>query len=205
MAESTTEIANMALSHLGSSKDIADLDTEASAEATACRRFYATSLRQTLRDFHWPFATKYAALGLVATTPSEIDGEWAYSYRYPSDCVKLRRIVSNTRPETRQARVPFQIARDTTGLLVYTNLALAEVEYTYAETSVIRFPDDFVQALSLRIAGYIAPRVTGGDQFKMGQRALQLYVWEIDRARASAGNEEQAHEDPASQLERDRA
>lgn len=205
MAESATEIANLALSHVGSSSDIADLDTEASAEATACRRFYATCLRQTLRDFHWPFATKYAALGLVEETPAAIDGEWAYSYRYPSDCVKFRRIVSNVRPGTRQALVPFQIARDATGLLIYCNLADAEAEYTYAETEVIRFPDDLVMAISLRLAAYIAPRVTGGDQFKLGPRAMQLYAWEIDRAKASAGNEEQAHEEPASQLERDRA
>jgi hypothetical protein len=204
MAASSTVIANLALSHLGVSKEITNLDSEASAEAAACRRFYEPSRLQTLRDFNWPFATKYAVAGLVATNPTEIDQEWGYSYRYPSDCVKLRRIVSGIRPETRQVRVPYQIARDTTGLLIYTNQPNAEVEYTFNEQDVSRFPEDFAMAQSLRMALYMAPRLTAGDPFKLRAGAAQLYAFEVDRARASAGNEEQANEEPPSELERSR-
>lgn len=203
MASSNTEIANLALSHLGVSKEISNLDNEASAEASSCRRFYEPARKQTLRDFAWPFATKYAALGLVANLPAEIE-EWAYSYRYPSDCASLRRIVSGIRPETQQTRVPYQIARDITGLLIYTNKTDAEVEFTFNETDVSRFPEDFVMALSLRIAMYVAPRLTAGDPFKLRAGAAQLYAFEIDRARASAGNEEQPNEPAPSELERSR-
>lgn len=204
MADSDTEIANIALSHIGVAKEIGNLEQDAGAEAQACRRYYSISVNQTLRDFNWPFATKYFVLGLVATNPAEIDQEWTYSYRYPSDCIKLRRIVSGVRPEHRQARIPFQIGQDATGLLIYTNQASAEVEFTKRETNVSRFPDDFVQAVSLRLANYILPRLTAGDPFNLRRSLIALYEWEISRARASAGNEEQEHEDPASELERSR-
>jgi hypothetical protein len=204
VAESEAEICNLALSHIGVAKEIGNLETDAGAEASACRRFYAITRNQVLRDFAWPFTTKYAALGLVAENPSEIDQEWRFVYRYPSDCIKIRRIVSGIRPEPRQARIPFQIARDSVGQIIYTNRENAEAEYTILESDVSRYPDDFVQALSLRLAAYISPRLTGGDPFKVGTRALQLYQFEIARAQATAGNEEQPHEDPNSELERSR-
>ena len=45
---SSTEIANLALSHLGNGTEIADLETERSSEASACRRFYDVALAQVL-------------------------------------------------------------------------------------------------------------------------------------------------------------
>ena len=45
-------------------------------------------------------------------------------------------------------------------------------------------------ALSLRLAAYIAPRVTGGDPFKLGMRALELYAVEMSKAKKNASNEQ---------------
>src|SRR5688572_11149621 len=109
---SETEIANLALSHLGVGKEIANLETERSQEAVACRRFYDTARDATLRDFSWPFATKIAVLGLIEADPND---EWDYSYRYPSDCLQLRRILSGVRNDTRDSRVPFKLAHDDSG------------------------------------------------------------------------------------------
>lgn len=198
---SSTEIANLALSHLGVSKEIANLETENSAEANACRRFYEISRDATLRDFPWPFATKFVALGLVAEDPTD---EWKFSYRYPSDCLRLRRLLSGNRTDHRQSRASYKITRDSSGLLLYTDLEDAELEYTLKETDTGRFPSDFTMALSLRLAAYIAPRVAEEDPFQLGQRALQLYQFELSRAQASALNEEQPDEDPQSEFIRGR-
>jgi len=188
-----TEIANIALSHLGVGKEIANLETENSQEANAMRRFYDISREQVLRDFNWPFATKEIALGLVESNPTT---EWTYSYRYPSDSLKLRRIFSGIRNDTRQSRVPFKIVRDTVGRLIYTDAVDAFMEYTYAEVDASRFTPDFVQALACRMASYAAPRLTSGDPFKLGERAYKLYVYEITKAQATAANETQDEEKP---------
>lgn len=200
---SDTKIANLALSHLGVGKMISDLTTETgSQEAKACREFYAITRDLVLRGFEWPFATKFADLALVTSDPTD---EWSFSYRYPTDCIKFRRILSGYRNDTRQSRTPYKLTRDTAGKLIYTDMQDAMCEYTIHETNAERFSDDFVMAVSFRLAAYIAPRLTAGDPFKMGERALRLYTFEIAKAEVSAANEQQDEEEVESQFIRERS
>lgn len=196
------EICNLALSHIGVGKEIASLDTEKSEEAQACRRFYDQARLATLRDFEWPFATKFTTLGLVTNNPT---AEWAFSYQYPSDCLHFRRILSGVRNDTRQSRVPFRLTYGASGQEIYTDKDLAQAEYTVDVSDSSRFPADFALALSFRLAAYIAPRLTGGDPFKLGDRSMQLYSLEISRAKATAVNEEQEEQDPDSEFVRGRS
>lgn len=198
---SKTEIANLALSHIGVGKEVANLDTEKSQEAQACRRYYDLALESTLRDFDWPFATKYQALALVENDPND---EWGFSYRYPPDCIKIRKILSGTRNDNRQSRVPFIEAQDDSGKLIFTDQSEAQIKYTPFTTNTSIYPQDFIMALSFRLAVYIAPRVTGGDPFKVGERAIRLYQYELTRAYANSGNEEQEEETPESEYIRSR-
>lgn len=192
---SETEICNMALSHLGVGKEIANLDTEASQEASACRRFYDLARDATLRGFNWPFANVTTTLALVETDPND---EWAYSYRYPSDCLKLIKLLSGTRNDTRASRVPYKIAQDNSGKIILTDIEDAQVEYLLLEDDPSMYPSDFLIALSYRLAAFIAPRVTGGDPFKLGDRAMQMFDLEMSTARATAINEQQEEVEPDS-------
>lgn len=187
---SVTEICNLALSHLAVGKEIQNFSTDASEEASACRRFYEQVRDEALRDFPWPFATRIVSLALVAENPTS---EWAYAYRYPSDCLMARRILSGANPETPATRVPYRVASDATGLLLYTNQANAELEYTVQATDPTFWPVDFRQVVSLLLAAYVAPRVTAGKS-ELGTQALQLYRYKLSLAQANAGNEEQAHQ-----------
>lgn len=198
---SKTEICNLALTHIGVGKEISNLETERSPEATACRRIYETCLRTTLRAAHWPFATKFADLALIeedATT------DFTYSYGYPSDCVDFRRIVSGVPNETAQDRVVYRIAYGESAQIILTNQENAEGEYTVFVEDPARYPADFTMALSLLIAFYIAPKLTAGDPFKLGQRAMQLYSFEISRAVSNAHNEEQSQQSPDAEVIRER-
>lgn len=197
---SKAEICNMALSHLGVGADIASIE-EASAEARACRRFWDSTLEEMLRDFNWPFTRTFLSVALVEEDPTD---EWGFSYRYPSDCVRLRRILSGDRNDPRQSRVPYQLGNDTQGTLIYTDKDEAEVEYSALITDTERFPGDFTMALSFRLASYVAPRLTGGDPFKMADRSLQLYMLSTAKAKASALNEEQPDEEPEGEFIRAR-
>lgn len=201
MATSKTVIANLALSHLGVSKEIANIDTENSEEANACRRFYEVARNKVLRDFNWPFATKIAALSLVSEDPND---EWDYSYRYPSDCLNFRKIQSGTRNDSRQTRTPYRIAKDASGKVIFTDRQDAIGEYTELIETVELYPDDFVMALSFLLASYTAPRITGGDPFKLGERAMSMYEIELSNARTNSLNEEQNEELVESELIRER-
>lgn len=195
MASNDYEIANLALRHLGIGRTMSAL-SDSTEEARVMNAFYATARDEVLRAFAWPFATKFAALTKVADNPSDIDQEWSISYRYPSDCLMIRRIITGDRNPDRQAREPYRIGRDGTGLLIYSDYASAELEYTFQETTVSRYPPDFVIALSYRLAAYAAPALTGGDPYRLIQRMEALYAAAVMRARANAQNEEQQEEDP---------
>lgn len=197
---SIVEICNMSLSHLGSSKEIASL-TERSQEAAACNRFYSTALKATIRDFGWSFSTKFSKVPLIKSQPTP---EWAYSYRVPSDSLKVRRIVSGIVPETEASRIAFVLAEDEAGGIILTNQPDAEIEYTFRADDPARYPPDFVLALSYRLAAYIAPRITAGDPNRLGDKAARSYLFELGIARTNSVMEQSPVEDPDSEFVRAR-
>lgn len=186
---SVTEICNLALSHIGISKEISNVDTEQSQEAKACRRFYDIARQAVLKDFNWPFATKFAVLNLIEEDPND---EWDFSYRYPVDCLYARRILSGFRDDTEATRVAYKVGQDSQGILFFTDKETAELEYTLDAEEVERFPSDFKIALSYRLAHYIAARLTAGDPFGLGDKAMQKYMIEIGKASANAFNEDKS-------------
>ena len=184
---SDTQISNMAISHLGLGKEIADLTTEKSEEAAACRRFFEVAKKAVLSDLDWGFATKEAVLGLITESPSD---EWNFSYRYPTDCLNIRRIKSGMRRDTAKSRIPFRVLKDGSGRIIYTDQENAEIEYTENITDLDLLSAECDLALSFRLASYIAPRLTGGDPFKLKEEMLGQYQLEIGRAKQKEMNEE---------------
>jgi len=149
----------------------------------------------------WPWATRFAELAFVEEDPTE---EWAYSYRYPTDCLTIRRILSGSRNDSRQSRIPYKIVQDDSGLLVYTDLDSASIEYTVREDNPGKFPSDFVVALSYKLAWYIAPRLTKGDPFNLRANVEKAYSYSISKAARNSFNEQAEEEPVQSEFVRDR-
>lgn len=202
MTAVNTEICNLALGHLGVSQTIADATTERSSAALVCRRFWPIAFKEVFRDFPWSFAHKIAALGLIEEDPNE---EWAFSYQYPSDCESALKIQSGIRNEYKEIRVPYKISRGLSGLVIYTDKENAILEYTSVITNYGTLPADFKSAVSLLLAAYISSTITGGDPFKMGEKAYQLYLLSIKKAQVNSYNEQQEEEEPDGEFIRSRA
>lgn len=192
MAVAKVDVCNLALMHLAVGLQIQNFDTEASEGAAACRLSYDIARQKVLRDFDWPFAFAVANLAQVAIQPTT---EWGYSYRYPANAVAIRRLVNGaTRVDTEDSRAIYAIGRDATGQIIYSDLASSGtnplvVQYTYDEQDTTRFAPDFVVALAFYLAFLIGPRVAGGDQFKLADRAYQLYQRAIIEAQVNAAKE----------------
>ena len=195
-AVSEIAIWNLALSHVASGDEVQDI-AENSAGANACRRFYDQARQEVLSDFPWPFATTTIALSVVANNPTT---EWAFSYRYPSNCLTLQRLLGAVRNESRATRVPYRIQRDSQGPVLFTDWPNAQAQFTVDVTDTTQFSATFAQALAFLLASYIAPRVTGGDPYNLGTRALKLYQWAMMRAQNNAANEEQPEAPPESEF-----
>ena len=200
MASKTT-IANMALSHLGVGHEIANVETEQSEEAAAIRTFYDTARDFMQSDFPWPFLTRAGSLALVEENPTD---EWDYSYRYPSDALKIHRIFSSLRNDNRQSRVPHKIYSDSNGKLIYVDTENAIMEYSIKVTEEDRWPADFTLAFSYLLASYAGPRLTKGDPYKMRNEALGFYMRYLQLAEQRTLNEEQAEVLPESEFVRAR-
>jgi hypothetical protein len=209
MATSKTNIANMALRHVGVSLTVADVDltSDRSAQARACREFYDNARDEVLRDFNWHFARRRSALTGLAPVLSDPSSEWQYSYRLPSDLVAMRRVLNGlgVRYDTELGRIPYELSGDDSGQLLLTDYLTATgdplvVVYTARVTDVTKYPADFAQALALLLGGYIAASITEGDELKLGERALAKYAWRIAKAWANAANEEQPDQPGDGQL-----
>lgn len=200
MASSSTEICNMAIAHLGIGKQIASLD-ERSKEANVCNQFYETARKNTLRAFAWPFATRIVTLGLVEEEPTD---EWGFSYRYPSDCLYFRRILSGARNDDLDTQVPLEVYSDSTGKLIYTDKEDAEAEVTFDIDDESKFDLDFTLAMSYLLASMIAPTLAGVQRLELVKAMLELHAFYVGQAQQSAAGEIKKERLPESEFIRNR-
>lgn len=192
---SQTDICNLALSHVGQGSGISNFDTDQSEAARACRLFYEVARKSTLRDYDWAFATRYRALSLIEEEPLEDLGEeWAYSYGYPANCIRLRRILSGTRTDGNATKVKFRVANTDAARVIFTDEAEPVSEITEDITETARFDEDFVAALSYRLAAFLAPRLARTDQAKISQNCLQMYRYTVSQALGNSVAEDESDE-----------
>lgn len=158
----TLAIVNRALSRIGQTKPIVDILTDQTPEALMARLHYANDVDTVLRDFPWPFATKYATLSLVAGSPSTpANGDWRYSYRQPNACIFERRIVVDRTVGVDTTPPPFQLSSDAVGGLILTNQVNAVLEFTARPScAALRGDSLFRDALTWRVALSLAPALT---------------------------------------------
>ena len=209
-------ICNQALSRMGSTQQISSF-TDNSNEAMECALWYPSMRDAMLSDFPWPWAEAYYSLNQVAgpeTTLARANAQWLRSYRYPTDCLKMRRIVfippsiTATLPQTtgttgfnymynepwRRAvgsatPISYGLGNDSTGKLIMTDFVsiygLAAI-YTQAVSDPAQFEPDFADALTWRVAMEISMGL--GYDSKKRDFAAKEYAHAVKQARATAMN-----------------
>src|SRR5574340_877312 len=171
---SKIDIFNMALSHIGQSKTVADLN-ENSPARRACSRFYDTDLDILLSEFDWRFATRSVVLANIGSPPTN----WAYRYRYPNDCLKaIRLVVPGIRDPQEAEEIPFEVIWESSGRSIITDQADAELLYITRVAGAERYPSNFVSALSYKLAASISMPLANdkslmSDMLQMYERTKQ--------------------------------
>lgn len=196
--ESDTFLCNLALYHIGISDEIANLNTEKSQEARACRVYFDFALRALLEKRRWNFFTEYRELNLI---PSENNYEYLFKYRVPSDSVKVLRILGMTRNPGEGQRIPYKVSSDNIGKIIYTDVESAVAECIVTKSSSI-WPTSFKECFSYYLAFLIAAKLTKGDHSKVRADMFTLFTASLEQAAASDANEEQKDPEPRSILER---
>ena len=186
MALSVVQLCNLALSRIGISQTIDDLE-EGSAEALACKTVYEASRDGALADYAWPFAERQAALGLAATLSGS---EWAYSLRRPPDCLRALRVISGSRTGP---GIPYAIGSDSAGGLIYCDQSIATLIYTARLEDPGLWSQTFAMALAWRIAMDLAPALARSDA--AAERAERQYGKALSSALSNRLNERQTPAD----------
>jgi hypothetical protein len=191
---SKSDICNLALSNIGISQWVANIETDRSNEAIVCNRWYDITVDFTLRDYDWNFARRRLALAALTTA---LPSEWDYVYAYPTDCLIIRRIQrEGFRKDTIASRIPYEVGGET-GMnadtrVIYTDEINAVVVYTKKITDPSLFDPHFVLALGYALAANIALplAVKPGYVDQMRNAYLQMV------SNAAARNFEEAEEGP---------
>lgn len=184
------DICNMALGASGTRSTISSL-AENSAEGRACTLFYANAREQLFRRADWGFARRSMVLVVAKSLPGTNktvwddtlpQPPWLYEYEYPDDCAKVRFIVpqellgvmsqfpESIIPDWRKLAVPFELSGYDSQAKrhILTNAKDAIGVYTVRLTDVTLWPGDFVQALVLLLASWLAVPLTGDKELAQG-------------------------------------
>lgn len=198
---SETDIANMALSHIGEEANVSSINPpEGSVYADYCARWYPFARDSVIQEHEWSFAKRRIALAQLAYNYPM----WQYAYAYPDDCLKVFAILP---PEAQNdysiglppqpypypfyghAIVPggmytpqeFDTEGDSNGnQIILTNQPNALARYVVRVTDTTKFSPLVVMTISRLLASLLAgPIIKGSEgaqvasgQFTAYQRAL---------------------------------
>lgn len=194
---SRVDICNIALSRIGVSQFIANIETERSNEANVCRLFFDPMRDFALRDYPWSFAKREIAL-------AQLDGDapvhWAYKYALPSDCLMVRSVVTAgaLRVPRHDQRTTFEIANEAGPQgdirVLYTGQPNAVLIYTKRIEDPTLFDPIFVSAFAYLLASEIALPLTVKET--IAKQCRDAYVLISSRAAAVNMNEAEEGVDP---------
>lgn len=215
-------VCNQALSRAGSTQSITSLNpSDTSVEADQCRIWYPALRDSMLCDFPYPWSEAYLNLAQVAGP--EIDGnvanaQWQRSYRYPPDCLAIRRLVATPitltpsqqipqttglsnafgnfnqpwkRPEGTPYPISYGVGHDATGRLIETDFWGDGYGLTCVYTAKVEDPSQFSPDFADALAWRLAADLAMGLGYSDSRRqyAERMYRDVIYKARAARWNE----------------
>jgi hypothetical protein len=183
---SETQIAKLALQHIGDRYDITDL-TEETVEAEQVNLIFDDTRDWLLRQHPWNFAKKFATpTALTGTVPNNFD----FMYIYMTDAVRVLGVVD---PLDAGTAIEFEVARNSADTkVILTDAEDAEFFYTARITNPAEFDPEFTIAFSYALAAKLAMPLTGdraimGDMATLARNMINS-AWETD---ANEGLEEE--------------
>ena len=185
MSSSLVQIYNLAGLRVGHSETLAGPD-EKNLFGNLCRILYPIVRDQVLGDFPWRFNKMRVAMAQPAIT---LPAEWGYAYTIPSDCLKIRAVVTpGNRTPKDDEKVAFERMLDENGEdVIYCDIPDAELIYSKLITDTGRYDASVVSAIAFALGAELATPLKGKPE--MAQMMRQAYGLAVSQAAAKSLNE----------------
>lgn len=205
---SEIDICNLALGHIRAGT-INSLD-ESSVQAKQCKLKYPIMRDQMLQDSPWQFAGSIKPLSLLV---AEVFG-WAYVYQYPSDCLRINRMILDYERVNQSNRasglyypyrdedlyrindpqVEYKVVNLDGNKVIVSNYEDLRIDYRVKITDTDLFTTTFVMALSHLLAAEIAIPIVGVEQGRaLRGDSMQIYEAYINSAIVNEMNEQKTY------------
>lgn len=206
------DICKMALSHIRGGTITSFND--GTLQSDQCKLWFDTLRDQMLEDAPWGFATRVEPLALLDSATYD-PFDWVYAYQYPTNCVRINKLVLNYESASSDSsviasrfrdwalpvpdihsKVDYQILDIDGAKVIAANDTDLRVNYNLRVTDANKFDTSFKLGLSHLLASMIAVPIAGEEKgVKLQERQLQLYTKFINNAIAKTLNER--HQEPA--------
>jgi hypothetical protein len=187
-------LCNIALAKIGV-EPILDT-TEDSEAARACRRQYARTRDELLRDYDFNFSINIGDFDEDAVYTQL--GKWSYAYDVPTGTVILRIIEVDNDPN---AEFEFRDGHLLSNLYTVDSPRSLQVRYIVQVTDPADFDVVFSEALTLRVASKICFSITGKFDLAQGMQAEFAAI--ISQAGITSSKEKFTEEGETLWTERD--
>ncbi|MDB4033633.1 hypothetical protein N9468_04615 [Flavobacteriaceae bacterium] len=174
---SQLEIYNKALSRIGAGR--VRVETEKSQARIECDSAWVELHEGVLRAHDWNFARHTIAGVALSGTP--LQTRWAYEHKYPSNCMFVRYIYTDTPDDPHEHEIALS-TDDPTVKAIYSNVESPLIVYTRRVDHTYMWDPSFTNAVAWKLASEIAIPLTQSE--KRAQLALQGYFAAIQVARA---------------------
>ena len=161
---SVEQICNIALTRLGYPERIGNI-FDGTKQARAALDVYAQTRDEILRKKDWPFAFQTATATSSGTPPVG----WAYSWAYPTGCIRIRSVLLSTQPSPDYDPQPvlWELYNDGTARRVLTQVTGVTFNYIGQVVDMTQWDPGFVEALISSIAMKLGPILR-----KMGEQGI---------------------------------
>lgn len=157
---SANDIANLALSRLGVTLTLSDVQTENSVQAKIIRKHLQIALDTIAASHKWNFLTRFQSLILEVEEPNPM---YKYAYKFPSDCLVIRQVAPMGQFPTRDIYhnqvLNFTEQYWPSGKVVLTNVMEAHAEYTSRVSIADVVPEHFGRAAAAQLSIDIGPQL----------------------------------------------
>lgn len=158
MSFTKAKIYNLALSALLLDKEVSEVSTDTSNEVRVLNTHYDIAFQSTLQDLDLDSTSTEVTLELLATLTNE---PWDYVYKYPANCVFMRRIKSLQRTDNKTTHISKKTGIYSSEKAIYTDEKSAVIDYIPKDIPLSTLSPMAGLAVAYKLAFLSAPLITG--------------------------------------------